>query len=77
MKSLLMVVVAVAMLAGCTTQAERLAKCQSLGVSLDACYAADMQHETAIQANYHKQALEDISKDYYNSQNNHKHHHHG
>lgn len=74
---MVVVVVAVAMLAGCTTQAERLAKCQSLGVSLDACYAADMQHETAIQANYHKQALEDISKDYYNSQNNHKHHHHG
>lgn len=53
---------AVILLSGCTTQADRLAKCQSLGVSIDTCYAKDMDRQTAMETVYQKQALKNSAK---------------
>lgn len=53
----------VASLAGCSTQAERLAKCEAQGVSRDACYIADQNRQATINAAAEKQALENAAND--------------
>ncbi|WP_368544832.1 hypothetical protein [Enterobacter soli] len=61
MKKLMMIAMALSTLAGCTTQADRLAKCEAQGVSRDACYLADQNRTSAINAAAEKQALENAA----------------
>jgi hypothetical protein len=58
MWNLAMFVLAVGLLAGCTTEAERLAQCEAKGISRDTCYLAEQNRQTAIDAAAEKQALE-------------------
>ena len=46
----LMMVAAVLSLAACSSPAQRMADCQSKGVSKDACYIAEQNRTTAINA---------------------------
>ncbi|MNI59430.1 hypothetical protein D3C73_1145930 [compost metagenome] len=50
MNKLMMVAVfgAGALLAGCSTPAQRMAECEAQGVSKDTCYLAEAQHKEAI-----------------------------
>jgi hypothetical protein len=41
MKKLVMIAVTLSTLAGCTTQADRMAKCEAQGISRDTCYLAE------------------------------------
>lgn len=68
----LILAVAVASLAGCSTQSERLAKCESQGISKDTCYLAEQNRITAINAAAEKQALENASNAVQHSQSAHK-----
>jgi len=52
------------LLAGCTTQASRMADCQSQGISKDTCYMAEQNRQTAIQSAALKQAMENSAKQY-------------
>lgn len=52
------------MATGCTSQAERLAKCESQGISRDACYISDQNRQATINAAAEKQALENSAKQY-------------
>ncbi|MEZ0533886.1 hypothetical protein [Enterobacter sp. KB-221C9] len=61
MKKVMLVMIGVALLAGCSSQAERLAKCEAQGVSSDACYVADQNRQSAINAAAEKQALENTA----------------
>lgn len=74
MKYLLKIIISICFLAGCTTQADRLAKCQNLGVSIDTCYAKDMDRETSMRNIYQAQALRNSAKALEDSE--YKHHHH-
>ncbi|MBI0274997.1 hypothetical protein I6H07_03930 [Hafnia alvei] len=51
-------------LAACSSQAERMAKCESQGISKDACYIAEQSRENAINSAAEKQALENAQKQY-------------
>jgi len=51
-------------LAACSTQADRMAKCESQGISKDACYIAEQSRENAINSAAEKQALENAQKQY-------------
>lgn len=55
---------AIVLLAGCTTQASRMAACQAQGVSRDACYIADQNRQATMNAAVEKQALENAAKQY-------------
>lgn len=52
------------LLAGCSTQASRMADCQSQGISKDTCYMAEQNRQTAIQSAALKQAMENSAKQY-------------
>lgn len=54
----------VSSLAACSSQAERMAKCESQGISKDACYIAEQSRENAINSAAEKQALENAQKQY-------------
>ncbi len=71
MNKLMVVIFSAAVLTGCSSQAERLAKCESEGVSRDACYIADQNRQATINAAAEKQALENAAKQY--AQTSHKH----
>lgn len=58
MKKLMMLVSTAVLLAGCSTQASRMADCEAKGVSRDACYVADQNRQSAINGAAEKQALE-------------------
>lgn len=60
----LLVIAALTVLAGCSTQASRMADCQSQGVSKDTCYMAEQNRQTAIQSVALKQAMENSAKQY-------------
>ncbi|VTQ53237.1 Uncharacterised protein [Campylobacter jejuni] len=60
----LLVIAALAVLAGCSTQASRMADCQSQGVSKDTCYMAEQNRQTSIQSVALKQAMENSAKQY-------------
>ncbi|KAA0263963.1 hypothetical protein [Hafnia alvei] len=51
-------------LAACSSPAERMAKCESQGISKDACYIAEQSRENAINSAAEKQALENAQKQY-------------
>ena len=61
MKKLMIIALAVSTLAGCSTQADRLAKCEAQGISRDTCYLADQNRTAAINAAAEKQALENAA----------------
>lgn len=63
---------AVVLLAGCSSQAERLARCEAQGVSRDACYIADQNRQATMNAAAEKQALENAAKQY--AQSVHRYH---
>ncbi|MBF7955482.1 hypothetical protein [Rahnella victoriana] len=60
----LLVIAALAVLAGCSTQASRMADCQSQGVSKDTCYMAEQNRQTAIQSAALKQSMENAAAQY-------------
>ena len=60
----LLVIAALTVLAGCSTQASRMADCQSQGISKDTCYMAEQNRQTAIQSVALKQAMENSAKQY-------------
>lgn len=62
-KQLLVSVVA-GLIAGCTSSAERMAKCEAQGVSKDACYIAEQNRINTINAAAEKQALENAQQQY-------------
>ncbi|MFS7307623.1 hypothetical protein [Rahnella inusitata] len=58
------VLTAVILLAGCSSQASRMADCQAQGVSRDACYIAEQNRQASITAAAEKQAMENAVKQY-------------
>jgi hypothetical protein len=58
MKKLVMMLSAGIALAGCSTQASRMADCEAQGVSRDTCYLAEQNRQSAITGAAEKQALE-------------------
>src|SRR5476651_2236057 len=58
------VLTAVILLAGCSSQASRMADCQAQGVSRDACYIAEQNRQASITAAAEKQAMENAAKQY-------------
>lgn len=60
MRKLLMVAV-IASLAGCSSQASRMADCEAQGVSKDTCYMAEQNRQTAINTAAEAQALQNAS----------------
>ncbi|TBX36903.1 hypothetical protein EYY67_01900 [Rahnella victoriana] len=60
----LLVIAALTLLSGCSTQASRMADCQSQGISKDTCYMAEQNRQTSIQSVALKQAMENSAKQY-------------
>lgn len=58
----LMMAAAVLSLAACSSPAQRVADCQSKGMSKDACYIAEQNRTTAINVAAEKQALENAAQ---------------
>ncbi|WP_228011659.1 hypothetical protein [Enterobacter asburiae] len=58
MNKLMTVALAVSALAGCTSQAQRMADCKVQGISRDACYIAQQNRQAIINASAEKQAIE-------------------
>ncbi|BDH45359.1 lipoprotein [Salmonella enterica subsp. enterica serovar Choleraesuis] len=58
MKKVIWMVMAVSMVAGCSSPASRMADCESQGISRDTCYMAEQNRQNAINAAAEKQALE-------------------
>lgn len=63
-QKLLLVSVVAGLIAGCTSSAERMAKCEAQGVSKDACYIAEQNRINTINAVAEKQALENAQQQY-------------
>jgi len=63
-KHIALVVLAMALLAGCSTQASRMVECEAQGVSKDACYIADKNHQTSIENAAESQALRNAAAQY-------------
>ncbi|EAO1133540.1 hypothetical protein EX011_21485 [Salmonella enterica] len=53
--------VAIVLLAGCTSSAERMYECEASGVSKDACYVAEQNRKSNINAVATKQAMENAN----------------
>ncbi|MBZ0059605.1 MULTISPECIES: hypothetical protein [unclassified Leclercia] len=53
--------VAIVLLAGCTSSAERMYECEAQGVSRDACYVAEQNRKANINSAAEKQAMENAS----------------
>ncbi len=62
MKKIILFVPLIGLLAGCSSPAQRMADCQAQGISKDTCYLAEQNRQTALQATYQKQAMENASK---------------
>lgn len=56
--SIFLTVSGAAILAGCTSPAQRIAQCEANGISKDACYIAEQNKQTVTNAAAEKQALE-------------------
>lgn len=56
-----MITMALSTLAGCTTQADRMAKCEAQGISRDTCYLAEQNRTTALNTAAEKQAMENAA----------------
>ncbi|HEX4502509.1 MAG TPA: hypothetical protein VH187_15325 [Scandinavium sp.] len=64
MKKFLLMMSVTAALAGCTSEASRMADCEAKGVSRDTCYLAEQNRQTAILGASEKQALENAQAAY-------------
>lgn len=64
MKKLMIVGVTALFLAGCSSQASRMADCEAKGVSRDACYVAEQNRQASINNAAEKQALENAQSLY-------------
>ncbi|WAH53799.1 hypothetical protein LMA04_07125 [Pseudescherichia vulneris] len=53
---------ALVLLTGCTSQAQRMANCEAQGISRDTCYATEMNRKASLDAAFEKQALENAAK---------------
>ncbi|HGM5491645.1 TPA: hypothetical protein ACKP1B_003306 [Serratia fonticola] len=62
-RALSTVVIAI-VLAGCSSAASRMAKCEAQGISKDTCYLAEQNRQTAIYAAAEKQAMENAAQQY-------------
>ncbi|MBF7981223.1 MULTISPECIES: hypothetical protein [Rahnella] len=58
------IITALVLLAGCSTQASRMADCRAQGISKDACYIVEQNRQTAIETTAMKQAMENSAKQY-------------
>lgn len=58
MKKLMILGATMVFLAGCTSEATRMADCEAKGVSRDACYVAEQNRQATINSAAEKQALE-------------------
>lgn len=68
-------VLAVILLAGCSTSASRMAECQAQGISRNTCYLAEQNRQAAILGASEAQAYKNAS-DAANDESGSKHHHH-
>lgn len=57
------------LLAGCTSESQRLANCEAKGISRDTCYLAEQNRQASINAVYEKQALENAAAAVQHGQN--------
>ena len=64
MKKLMVIASAVLFLAGCSSQASRMADCESKGVSRDACYVAEQNKQSSMNSAAEKQAMENAQAQY-------------
>lgn len=53
-----------ALLAGCSTQASRMAECEAQGVSKDTCYLVEKNHQASIENAAESQALRNAAAQY-------------
>lgn len=60
---------ACSLLAGCTSESQRLANCEAKGISRDTCYLAEQNRQASINAVYEKQALENAAAAVQHGQN--------
>ncbi|QZY67692.1 hypothetical protein [Escherichia coli] len=67
---------ALLILAGCSSQASRMYECESQGISRDACYVAEQNRQSSINSAAEKQAMENAQAQYPTEQAGHHHHHH-
>lgn len=58
MKKLMVIASVVTILAGCSSEASRMADCEAKGVSRDACYIAEQNRQATMNSAAEKQALE-------------------
>lgn len=58
MKKLIVIASTTLFLAGCSSQASRMADCEAQGISRDTCYLSEQNRQSAINAAAEKQALE-------------------
>ncbi|EAM8010493.1 hypothetical protein F3R65_15710 [Salmonella enterica subsp. enterica] len=64
MKKLIAVASTVLFLAGCSSQASRMADCEAQGISRDTCYLSEQNRQSAINSAAEKQALENAQAQY-------------
>lgn len=58
MKKVMICMLPLMMLAGCSTPSSRMAECEAQGISRDTCYLAEQNRQSAINSAAEKQALE-------------------
>ncbi|SRR5471030_214368 len=63
-KLITLAVLSAALLAGCSTQASRMAECEAQGVSKDACYIAEKNHQANMNNAAESQALRNAAAQY-------------
>ncbi|EJG5414294.1 hypothetical protein NAD41_000895 [Salmonella enterica] len=75
MKKVIAVTLVTLTLAGCSTASSRIRDCEDQGISRDACYVAEKNHQATMSAAAEKQALEN-AQSLYGSEPSHKRHKH-
>ncbi|AKP32196.1 hypothetical protein [Yersinia aleksiciae] len=58
------VLVSIALLAGCSSQASRMSECESKGISKDTCYLAEQNRQASINNAAEATALQNAAKQY-------------
>ncbi|WP_435947958.1 hypothetical protein [Dryocola sp. BD586] len=64
MKKLIIAALGVFTLAGCSSQASRMADCEAQGISRDTCYLSEQNRAASINSAAEKQALENARAQY-------------
>lgn len=63
-KIIILTFLSATLLVGCSTQASRMAECEAQGVSKDACYIAEKNHQDSIENAAESQALRNAAAQY-------------